>query len=527
MIESLDPFSQYMTEKESTQFKETMSQEYAGVGAVVQTNPKTGFLNIVRPIYGGPAFKAGLRTLDQIIEVEGETTKEKKVSELVLKLKGKRGTQVHIKVRRFLDGPDAAPVDMAIRRDFITLASVRYDILPGKIGYLMLESFGAKASDEIEAALTELEKLGMRALVFDLRGNPGGYLNQAVEVASKFLAKGKLVVYQQGRDGTEIGKRKDFLVQGDDQHPEYPLVVLVDENSASASEIVSGCLQVHKRADLVGQQTFGKGSVQQIFPVTSTDGKSALRLTIAYYYLPDGRCIHRPRNPVRWRYQEMIRSEIERWKMEGSITEAQAKILLEQYKQPPGGVVPDFAVKSDTLSADVLKKMAVIADSGKLEEYIQKHWAKDKDALLGLVGSDDFETSKYPGFDDWYGELKTDLAKDDVRKLLRVEVRKFAQDELAKILPSDFQEDNQLDGAVWVAYKKLGDDMAKVGELAFILKKFPTGIERNPDPIVGKKGPPDASDDEDEAEPAPPKKAPKDEKAPPKDEKKPEKKEDF
>lgn len=534
MVDSLDPFSQYMTEKESSAFKETMGQEYAGIGAVVQTNLKTGFLNIVRPIYGGPAYKAGLRTLDQIVEVEGESVKDKdgkpiKVNDLVLKLKGKPGSLVHIKVKKFLDGPEASPVEMAIKRNFVTLSSVRYDMLPGKVGYLQLESFGAKASDEIESALNELEKMGMRALVFDLRGNPGGYLNQAVAVCSKFLAKGKLVVYQQGRDGTEIGKRRDFFVEhdGDEAHPDYPLVLLVDENSASASEIVSGCLQVHKRADLVGQRTFGKGSVQQIFPVTATDGKSALRLTIAYYYLPDGRCIHKPRDPQTWRYQEMIRSEIERWKMEGSISDAQAKILLDQYKQLPGGVVPDFAVKNDTLAPDVLKKMAVIADSGRLEDYIQKHWAKDKDTFLGLVESDGFDPNKYPDFDAFYSDLKTDLAKDDLRKLLRIEVRKFAQDELAKILPSDFQEDQQLDAGVWVAYQKLGDDITKAAGLEFIAKKFPKGIERNPEPIVGKKGPPDSSGDEDQGDetPNPPKKQPKNPK--PDKKNKPDKKEDF
>lgn len=530
MIDSLDPFSQYMTETESTSFKEQMSQEYAGIGAVVQMNPKSNFLTIVRPIYGGPAYKAGLRTLDQIVEVEGLATNDRHtfptVNDLVKKLKGKRGTQVHIKVKRFLDGPDATAEEMAITRNFIMLQSVRFDMLPGKVGYLQLESFGAKASDEIEAALNELEKVGMRALVFDLRGNPGGYLNQAVEVCSKFLAKGKLVVYQQGRDGTDIGKRKDFHVVGDDQHPDYPLVVLVDENSASASEIVSGCLQVHKRADLVGQQTFGKGSVQQIFPVTATDGKSALRLTIAYYYLPDGRCIHRPRNPQTWRYQELIRNEIERWKMEGNISDAQAKILLDQYKQKPGGVIPDFPVKLDIIPQDVLKKVAATSDfADKLDSYIQQHWKKDTKALLGLVETDGFDCSKYPGFDDWFASLKTDLSKEDVRKFLRIKVRTFAQDELAKILPSDFQEDNQLDAAVWVCYQKLGDDLTKVPELQFISKKFPKGIERNEKVVSGRKGPPteDESDDDGAEAPTPKKEQPK------KDEKKdaPEKKKDF
>ncbi|HZV01643.1 MAG TPA: S41 family peptidase [Planctomycetota bacterium] len=523
MADSLDPFSQYMPPVDKEHFDQEMGQKYGGIGAVVQTNAKTGFLNIVRPIYGGPAYKAGIRTLDQIVEVEGKTTKGEKVNDLVLKLKGEIDTYVNIKVHRFMDGPDAEAVPMKIKRGTISLPSVRYDILPGKIGYLQLEQFGALASREIEFALNELEgKLGMRALILDLRGNPGGYLNQAVEICSKFLAKGKLVVYQQGREGTEFGKRRDFLVPTDDAHPDYPLYVLVDENSASASEIVSGCLQVHKRADLVGQQTFGKGSVQQIFPIEATGGKAAARITIAYYYLPDGRCIHRPRDPVRWRYQEMIRAEIERWKQEGTISDGQAKVLLEQYKQPPGGVQPDYLVKNEVLATEVLKKMALLLDSGKIEEYIQKHFTKDKKTLLDLVAWDGFDSSKYPDFDAFYTDSKTELSKDDVRKLLRAEVRRFAQDELAKVLPSDFQEDIQLEAAVYLAFQKLGDDITKFGQLDFIGKRFPKGVEKNPQPIVGKKGPPDSTDEDGEEQ------APKDEKKEPKkDDKKPEKKEDF
>jgi carboxyl-terminal processing protease len=531
MVDSLDPFSSYMTEKETNAFNESIKQHYAGIGAVVQMDRKTGYLTIVRPIYGGPAYRAGLRSLDQIQEIlpdekgTWESTKDKQVTDLVGKLKGEPGTKVHIKVKSFLAGPDAPLSELAISRRGISLPSIRYDLLPGKIGYLQLEQFGANAGQEVEDALLELEKKGMRALVFDLRGNPGGLLNQAVEVCSKFLAKGKLVVYQKGRDHTDVGKRRDFYVQSDEAHPDYPLLLLVDENSASASEIVSGCLQVHKRADLVGQQTFGKGSVQQIYPVDATDNKSALRLTIAYYYLPDGRCIHRPRNVKTWRFRETIRMEIERWKQEGQISEAQAKILLDQYKLPPGGIVPDFSVETEHFTAAVQKQMADVLDSLKLEAYVQKEWPKNKDVLHELARWDNFDTSKYPDFDQLYTDLKTELSKEDVRKLLRMTIRRFTQDDLEKVLPSDFQEDQQLDAAVFLACQKTGTDPAAVGELQFIAKKFPKGIERNAQVASEKKGPPESGDDEgDDETPAPPKKP-----EPPKPEKKkdaPEKKDD-
>lgn len=226
LVDSLDPFSAYMNEKQLTEFNSSIQQRYGGIGAVVQMDRKTGYLTIQRPIYGNPAHKAGLRTLDQVTEVEGVSTKGKTVQELVTILKGPQGTAVTCKVKPFFGGEER-PVE--ITRAQITLKSVRWDLLPGNIGYVQLSQFGHLATVEVEEALRDLESRGMQGLVFDLRGNPGGLLSAAVEIADKFLDDDQLVVYSEGRKGTRYGARQDDggpsvrrrrLRQP--KHPDYP-----------------------------------------------------------------------------------------------------------------------------------------------------------------------------------------------------------------------------------------------------------------------------------------------------------------
>ncbi|RMG14253.1 MAG: PDZ domain-containing protein, partial [Planctomycetota bacterium] len=441
LVDHLDPFSSYMNQKTLEAFNSSIRQRYGGIGAVVQMDRKSGYMTIQRPIYGNPAYKAGLRTLDQVLEVEGTSTKGKTVTELVAVLKGPPGTPVNVKVRPFLGGPDR---DVQIVRQEITLKSVRYDMLPGNIGYLQLSQFGHLATEEVEAALRDLEGRGMEGLIFDLRGNPGGLLSAAVEIADKFLDDDQLVVYSEGRKGTRYGMRQDDggpavrrrrLRQP--KHPDYPLVVLVDENSASASEIVSGALQVHGRAELVGHQTFGKGSVQNIFPLQSMKGKAALRMTIAYYYLPDGRCIHRARDVETWRFTEQMRREIERWRQDGLINDAQADELEKRYRPQPGGVEPDYRVEQPELDRAKQRAYALLIEHDLLNQYIKTHWRAHKDTFHELAAWDGFEPSAYPDFDALWAEAQETLdekgkevfTRNDLRLLLRATVRRFAQDD--------------------------------------------------------------------------------------------------
>lgn len=509
LVDHLDPFSSYMSEESLKGFNESIRQNYGGIGAVVQMDRKSGFLTIQRPIYGNPAHKAGLRTFDRITEVEGSSTKGKTVTELVDVLKGPPGTPVTVKVQPFLGGDERT---MAITRDQITLSSVSFDMLPGQMGYLHLAQFGGFATQEVEGALKELESRGMKGLIFDLRGNPGGLLSAAVEIADKFLDDDKLVVYSEGRKGTRFGTRQEdggpavaHRRRLQPKHPDYPLIILVDENSASASEIVSGALQAHDRALLVGKQTFGKGSVQNVFPLESVGEKAALRMTIAYYFLPDGRCIHRERDVETWRFVERMRMEIGRWKQDGLLNDAQAQELMDQYEQAPGGVEPDYRVDALVLTPEKQKAFAMIFDLQLLEEYIQSKWASNKDAFHALAAHDGFDPSRYPGFDALWAKVqekldetsRANLDKNDVRLLLRNYVRRFAQDDLERVLTGDFQEDRQLQAAIMIMAEQLGQPLDQVAELSFIGKNFPDGVARTREPGQPQGTPEDAPGERD------------------------------
>ena len=509
IVDSLDPFSAYMSKKALSDFNESINQEYGGIGAVVQMDRKSGFLTISRPIYGNPASNAGLRTLDRITEVEGQSTKDKTVQDMVKVLKGKPGTAVNLKVEEFLTGKVR---EVPITRQQVMLKSVRWDLLPGGLGYVQLAQFGQYAAQEVEEAIADLEKRGMKGLILDLRGNPGGLLPAAVEVADKFLDDDKLVVYSKGRDGTRFGVRQEdggpavsHRRKQQPKHPDYPLVLLIDEHSASASEIVAGALQVHKRADLVGMRTFGKGSVQQVLPLDAANGEAALRITIAYYYLPDGRCIHRERDVEEWKFSERMRYEIERWQSDGTVNEATAKLLKEQYQPAPGGVSPDYVVEQPDYPLEKTRAFGQVYELQLLEEYVRKHWGDSKELFHQLAVSDNFDPKRYPDFAQLMSEIQAGLDQasreamdeNDVRLLLRATVRRFAQDDLQRELTSDFQEDRQLQAAIMIMAERTGVKLADVPELAFVPGRFPEGLARveNAVPAPDKDGQKDGEGD--------------------------------
>jgi carboxyl-terminal processing protease len=432
MVASLDPFSSYMTEKETKEFDDSMQGKYAGIGAVVSMDPKDKILTIIRPIYSGPAYRAGLRSLDKITEVEHEPTFGKTVEELVAKLKGEPSTPVRIKVYRKGWQKER---EFTLLREEIQLESVRYVMMPGKIGYLSLSQFGQNAEREVEGALEDLESQGMRALVFDLRANPGGLLQAAVEIADKFLKDNKLIVYSEGRN-PQIAARREFRTRDAATHPDYPVVVLVNHASASASEIVAGALQDWHRALLVGENTFGKGSVQQLMKVKATGEKSTLRLTIAKYYLPSGRCIHRDE------------------------------------KTGKGGVDPDIVVEMDSDPAWVIQEADKLMESQAIEKYVQGLWQNRKELVKELAVFDGMDASRYPGFDEWMATLDTKLDRERVRKLVRSVARRLVQDDRGKEFANDLEEDVQLQRGIYECLKKLGDDPSRYAEYAHFATKF-------------------------------------------------------
>ncbi|MHB1005871.1 MAG: S41 family peptidase [Chloroflexota bacterium] len=278
-IEALgDPYTSFATPRQAEVQMEDLSGKFEGIGATVEV--RDGRLIVVAPEPGRPADRAGLRAGDFISQIDGKSTEGLTVTEAVSRIRGPRGSTVTLRIVR--DG-QVDPFDVAVAREEIKLQYVRWQMLPDKVAYLRLTQFGSVTPDFL-AALKEIRQQGARKLVLDLRNNPGGYLDVSIEIASQFLEKGT-VVQQEERDG----KRETFAVKPGGTMKDLPMAVLVNKGSASASEIVAGALQDYQRAVLVGEKTFGKGSVQKIHTLAD---KSSLRITVARWFTPNGRAIH-------------------------------------------------------------------------------------------------------------------------------------------------------------------------------------------------------------------------------------------
>ena len=280
-LRGLDPHSSFLDPDSYKEMQVETSGSFGGLG--IEITLRDDVLTVVSPIEGTPAHRAGLLTGDRIVKIDGLVTKDMQLPDAVKRMRGKPGTKVTITIVR--EGW-AEPKDFDITREQIRVQSVRAGDLGGGIAYVKLRQFQEQSPGDMAAALDKASKAGMKALVLDLRGNPGGLLTAAVEVTEEFIDDGKLVVYTEGRVRNQNMR---FSAHAKKSYPSLPMVVLVNQGSASASEIVAGALQDWGRAIVVGTQTFGKGSVQTIIPLS--DG-SGLRLTTAKYFTPKGRSIH-------------------------------------------------------------------------------------------------------------------------------------------------------------------------------------------------------------------------------------------
>ncbi len=288
MLHVLDPHSNFYDPKAYAQMREDQHGRYYGVGMTIQPQLVDGVMKtfVLYPFEGTPSYKAGIRPGDLIISVDGKPTDGLDSAAIASMLKGPRGTHVLVTMSR--EGKDK-PLTFDLVRDEIPRPSVdlAFEIQPG-IGYMHVTNFQETTAHEVGDALDKFRSEGpLKGLVIDLRGNPGGLLNQAVDMSSKFLQKGQVVVSQHGR----VAADQVYSVTSGEQGPKYPIVVLVNRNTASAAEIVSGALQDHDRALIVGETTFGKGLVQTVFNISQNTG---LALTTFHYYTPSGRLIQRP-----------------------------------------------------------------------------------------------------------------------------------------------------------------------------------------------------------------------------------------
>ncbi|MGB1360613.1 MAG: S41 family peptidase [Alphaproteobacteria bacterium] len=285
MLTKLDPHSAYLTEDDFDKSEESTSGKFAGVGMTVEKDEKTGFIRVVSPIHGTPAEKAGMKSGDLVIKIADTFTDSLPFKDGVNMLRGKPKTKVTIKVWR----GKQEPFDVTITRAIIKVPSIKAELLDNNIGHIRIIQFQEKTTADLKNEIKKLNKKSknkIRGFIIDLRNNPGGLLSEAISISDSFLNKGEIVSIR----GRNKENARRWNAKKGDLTNNKPIVVLVNRGSASASEIVAGALQDHKRAIIVGDKTFGKGSVQSIIPIGE---KESVKLTTARYYTPSGRSIQK------------------------------------------------------------------------------------------------------------------------------------------------------------------------------------------------------------------------------------------
>ena len=281
MLRALDPYSQFMDPDTYNEIKVETTGKFGGLG--IEISIHDNLVTVIAPIDGTPAYDAGVKSGDRIVKINGEPTRDITLIDAVKKLRGEPGTTVTLTVLR--EGENKL-LEFAIKRDIIRITSIKkFDVLEGSIGYIRLVEFQEDTAKELDKALAALEAKKITGLILDLRDNPGGLLNSAVDVSDRFLDNNEMIVSTRGRQKDQI---LEFRAHKENIAHNYPLVILANKGSASASEIVAGAIQDNKRGIVVGTKTFGKGSVQTVVPLA--DG-SALRITTAKYFTPSGRSI--------------------------------------------------------------------------------------------------------------------------------------------------------------------------------------------------------------------------------------------
>jgi C-terminal peptidase prc len=462
MLNVLDPYSTYFSGEEYAEFWFDLNPEYGGIGAYVNTI--NGVFTIIRPIYSGPAYEAGLLSDDKIISVDGWNTMDQPNDDVISRLKGPPGTEVKLEVYR--EGW-SDPKEFVVARDKIELPVLQEEMLPGNVLYLELISFTVDCGYRVASSILEAQAAGeLNGVVLDLRNNPGGSLNQAVRVCDVFLPPNKLIVTTRARIG-EVERhqtRAQALVPD-----EIPLTILTNEYSASASEIVAGALSIHGRATTVGARTHGKGSVQQLRPLPGMNDEPyhddnrnrmkdewekfedlnengeydfgpKIKLTIAYYFLPDGSTIHTQRDH------------------EGKVIEK-------------GGVEPDIHVAFDNYEPIELRELNRLLDETAFRDYAQTLFESNNDLGVALAEFDGRDTGRYPGWSDYYDSLGTYLSEDIVRQWVRRSLRTMVSDLRGKMFPGggfrgDFEEDPQLQAAIAEILRANGSKAEDVPEYA-------------------------------------------------------------
>lgn len=387
LLANLDPHSSYITAEELTASNEPLQGNFEGIG--VEFNIVDDTIRVIAAIPGGPSEAVGVQAGDKIIKVDGKPVAGIKITnkQVMENLKGKGGTKVKVSILR---RGKKALLDFVITRGTIPIYSidVAYMVSP-KVGYIKISRFGATTYDEYMAAFEKLQKQGMQQMIIDLRGNGGGFLNTAVEITDEFLGEGKEIVYTIGKSRP----RKDYKATAKGNFENGKLTVLIDDGSASASEILAGALQDNDRATIVGRRSFGKGLVQE--QSEFTDG-SAIRLTIARYYTPTGRCIQKSYADGLDAYYE---EENNRY-ANGELENADSIKINDSIKfvtpggkivYGGGGIVPDVFVGLDTTGRSLYLSEALF--TGTVNDFAFEYSDKERQSLKAYKTLDNFNKS--------------------------------------------------------------------------------------------------------------------------------------
>lgn len=462
LLAKLDRHSTYFSPDEYEKWLLDLQRHYAGIGAYVQTIG--GFFTITRPIYSGPAFRAGLHSDDRILSVDGWDTYDQPQQDVIDRLKAEPGTKVTVEVLRT---GWKKPRKFTITREVIDIPSIFYELFPGDVGYIEAQTFADTTFTELRGALKDLDRRGAKGYILDLRFNPGGYMRAAIDMVGEFIGSRKKVVYTEGRHAPQ--DRREYFTRMSAKGRDEPLVILINGRSASASEIVAGALRHYERATLVGEKTFGKGSVQNPFGLQSrppeefvdkngneiwdpderfTDangnGKydygAMFKLTTQLYYLPNGTSVH-------------------------TVVDGDGKVKNE------GGIAPDIEAEYQYTAPWKEEEIADLLEAEAFKKYVDENYDSNKSLFVGLAEGDAFDEARYPGFDEFYTSLETRLDRNEVRKWLRLHIRYKVCDERKKPFPGnqfygDFQEDSQLQRAIVELLGKMGRDPKSIPEYA-------------------------------------------------------------
>lgn len=384
LLQNLDPHSSYVTAKEAQAMNEPLKGNFGGIGIEFSIIKDT--IRVVSSISGGPSEALGILAGDMIVRIEGENAAGIKITnqKVIEKLRGEHGTKVNISVKR---RGTKKLIDFSIIRGDIPIYSIDIAYMVNmKIGYIKISRFGATTYDEYMKAFHSLIKNGMSSLILDLRGNPGGYLNAAVMIADEFLESGKEIVHTEGR----AERKKTHVATDKGEFEKNKLVILVDEGSASASEIVAGAVQDNDRGIIIGRRSFGKGLVQE---EKEFDDGSAVRLTIARYYTPTGRCIQKPYEAGLDAYYS---EEIDRYN-KGELQNADSIKFNDSLKYKTqagkivfggGGIMPDIFVPLDTIGRTIY--LSEVTYSGMLNQFAFEYSDRNRQKLKSYSSFDQF-----------------------------------------------------------------------------------------------------------------------------------------